>query len=133
MLLNLFIFIATFALVIMTVVIWLQVAALRRGRTIMSNHPTLVSIVLPQAERLYGFVFSWVAWTLHHTYLALLLAGKQILAVSRRVITKVEKRFTKVISTVRGKGALHKRGSASLFLREIGDHQDQFRATLGDK
>lgn len=54
------------------------------------------------------------------------LTGK-FLSLLKFVVIKFEHRFSRVVNSVRGKGSLGKRGSVSVFLREIEDHKNGLR------
>lgn len=54
------------------------------------------------------------------------LTGKS-LSLFKFVVIRLEHRFSKVVNSVRGKGSIGKRGSVSIFLKEIEDHKNGLR------
>lgn len=62
-----------------------------------------------------------------NTYLFLLVISHNAISLIKYLVVKVERRFIKLIDSVRGKGIVHKKGSASLFLREIKEYQDNLK------
>ena len=64
----------------------------------------------------------------HHGYLYFLVMGQKTALIIKYLAHKLEKRFGKVIDSVKGKQELSKQGDASHFLREIKNHQDRIRS-----
>lgn len=56
-------------------------------------------------------------------------ATAKLLSVFKFIVIKLEHRFSKVVNSVRGKGSIGKRGSVSIFLKEIEEHKSGLRFT----
>ncbi len=98
-----------------------RMVALRRGQgTFHSDEPSLHVFIKPtidySAFRLMTFLKFW--W--HRFTLVCLTFIAKAISFVKFVVLRVEKRFGKVINSVRGQGTLNsQRGAASIFLREL--------------
>lgn len=62
-----------------------------------------------------------------------LVFGREIILFFKYIIHRLEKKFSKTIDLVKGKGVHHDKPSNSSFLNELKSHQDQMRGTMGVK
>ena len=98
-----------------------RMLALQRGvGQFHFDEPSLHMFIKPtidySAFRLMAFLKFW--W--HRVTLLLLILGAKVISFIKFVILRVERRFGRVINSVKGKGPINKeRGSASLFLQEL--------------
>lgn len=60
-----------------------------------------------------------------------LVFGREIILFLKYIIHRLEKKFSKTIDLVKGRGIHHDQPSSSFFLNEIKKHQDQMRGTMG--
>ncbi len=60
-----------------------------------------------------------------------LVFGREVILFFKYIIHRLEKKFSKMIDLVKGKGVHHDMPSSSFFLNELKNHQDQMRGTLG--
>ena len=60
-----------------------------------------------------------------------LVFGREVILFLKYIIHRLEKKFSKTIDLVKGKGINHDQPSSSFFLNEIKKHQDQMRGTMG--
>lgn len=60
-----------------------------------------------------------------------LVFGREVILFFKYVINRLEKKFSKTIDLVKGKGSHDDKPSKSFFLNEIKNHQDQMRQTAG--
>ena len=60
-----------------------------------------------------------------------LVFGHEVILFFKYIIHRLEKKFSKTIDLVKGKGVHHDQPSNSFFLNEIKKHQDQMRGTMG--
>lgn len=65
---------------------------------------------------------------LHYAHLSFLVVGQKTALVVKYIAHKLERRFGRVINSVKGKQELSRQGDASHFLREIKEHQDHIRS-----
>jgi hypothetical protein len=96
-----------------------QVFALRRGWVSEHSHQPLGSMIEPKVDRAAFTLATFVRAFAHFLSLKILVTIRTMLLISKYIITKVEKRFANIISTVKGRGVVTKKGSVSLFLKEI--------------
>lgn len=62
-----------------------------------------------------------------------LVFGREVILFFKYIINRLEKKFSKTIDLVKGKGTHHDKPSNSFFLNEIKNHQEQMRGTMGVK
>lgn len=59
-----------------------------------------------------------------------LVFGHEVLLFFKYIINRLEKKFSKTIDLVKGKGVMHGQPSSSMFLNEIKNHQELMRSTV---
>ncbi len=95
----------------------------------------LGAFIQRQLDRLYwGFAFIFRQGT-HYVSLYTLLAIRRGLIIFRYLLVRVERRFGRLIETVKGRQLLEQgNGPVSLFLAQIKDHKEQAvaRFTAGE-
>ena len=96
-----------------------QQKLLRDGVLLIENYPELTSIVQEKINSFYyGFAFFFKRLG-HYIYFYTLLVMRRLVIWSRIVSILAEKRFSRLIDSVHGKGVVDKRGAVSLFLADI--------------
>lgn len=93
----------------------------RTNHNFHTAEPSLHVFVKPTLDYSAFKFITWLKVWLRHTSLQLLMLVAKGLAVVKYLVVKLEQRFAKVIRSVRGQGPTGKRGSVSLFLREVGE------------
>jgi len=106
----------------------LRVVSVRRGTVSVSADGRLFNNIFSVVDVVAFYIVMGLKRGVHHTYLFLLVISHNIISLVKYIVLKVEGRFIKMIDSVRGKGVTHKKGSASLFLREIKKHQDSLKS-----
>jgi hypothetical protein len=61
---------------------------------------------------------------LHYSSLYFLLAIRRLVVISRFLLTRIERKFSRLIDSVHGRGVLLRGGSVSPFLTKIKDHKE---------
>lgn len=92
---------------------------------------SLISVVEPKVDRIAYYIVASVSIAFRQLKILLILTIAKIMTVLKRVIIKLEKRFSKIVNQVKGKGEINQRGSVSLFLQEVKEHRDQIRSEMG--
>jgi hypothetical protein len=64
----------------------------------------------------FGFFFHQLA---HFAAFYLLLALRRLMIIFRYLLFRAEKKFSRLIDIVHGKGVIHKKGAVSVFLTQI--------------
>ncbi len=96
-----------------------QQKLLRDGVLLIENYPELTSIVQEKINSFYyGFAFFFKQLG-HYIYFYALVVMRRLVIWSRVVSILAEKRFSRLIDSVHGKGVVDKRGAVSLFLADI--------------
>lgn len=104
-----------------------RLTAIRGGKITVIEQSTLFS-VLQQKIDWVAIVFVLICRdALKYISLHTLMSLKKGASYLKIASIKVEKRFSRVIDMVHGKGAVSKKGAVSFFLREIKDHNDKVR------
>lgn len=88
---------------------------------------SVYSIIEPQIDTFAFYLVFFFKEIIRHIYLFILLIARKFTSVLKFTSIRLERRFSKIINSVRGRGNLDNRGSASLFLREIKEYQDKIR------
>ena len=86
-----------------------------------THEPSLHVFVKPTLDYSAFKFITWLKAWLRHLSLHLLMLMVKALSLLKYFVVKLEQKFAKVIRSVRGQGPTGKRGSVSLFLREVGD------------
>ncbi len=101
----------------------------RTNETFHSNEPSIHMFVKPTIDY-SAFRLVTGSRKLGHRLMVITLEllGK-LLSLFKFIIIRLEHRFSKIVNSVRGKGSIGKRGSVSLFLKEIEEHKSGLRFT----
>ncbi|MEX0919048.1 MAG: hypothetical protein WDZ85_03770 [Candidatus Paceibacterota bacterium] len=99
---------------------------IRRG-AVFPRQPALWPMIDHWLDVLAFFIVTGSKSLLKQSYLILLIAGEKLIKLFKYLILRVERRFTRVVNQVKGRHDISKRGSASLFLREIKRHQENWQ------
>ena len=67
---------------------------------------------------LFGFFFKQVV---HYAYFYFLIILRRVVIIVRYILVRVERRFSKIIDSISGKGTFHKKGAVSVFLTQISE------------
>lgn len=59
----------------------------------------------------------------HYFYFYALVFVRHLIVMARSLLAFIERRFSRLIDAVRGRGVIHKRGAASLWLLKIKNHK----------
>lgn len=78
-----------------------------------------------QFSHQFSFFFKQLG---HYIYFYWLLVMRKLVVISRIILTLFERKFSHLIESVRGKGVIGKRGSASLFLSSLSGSETSLRA-----
>lgn len=101
------------------VLVWKQEKLLQDGTLVAEDYPELTSIVQEKINSFYyGFALFFKRLG-HYIYFYTLLVMRRLVIWSRIVSIMAEKRFSRLIDSVHGKGVVDKRGAVSLFLADI--------------
>lgn len=93
----------------------------RTNHNFHTSEPSLHVFVKPTLDYSAFKFITWLKAWLRHASLHLLMLAAKGLSLVKYLVVKLEQKFAKVIRSVRGQGPTGKRGSVSLFLREVGD------------
>ncbi len=103
---------------LLAMIAW-QAFALRQGHVEAGSSQSLSAVIQPKIDHA-AFHFSTFAGAVLKRFSILLLSGiRVLLLLSKQLIIKLEKRFANIINAVKGKGPTSKKGSVSVFLREV--------------
>lgn len=112
------------ALLAMGGLIGWQIAGLRSGRIVAFGNGDLRDSLQIRLDRFYFGFLLFFRHLVHHAYFYTLLILRRLTIIGRYLLVRVEKKFSRLIDSVRGKGVIRKRGSVSFFLQQIKDHKD---------
>ncbi len=128
MLINILLLISLSSFALLVGMIAWQMFALRQGRVGYGHGPSLSAMIQPKIDHA-AFHFSTFAGALLKRLSLLVLSGiRFLLVLSKQLISRLEKRFGRIINAVKGKGAVSKKGSVSLFLREVEQYRLEVRS-----
>lgn len=113
------------------VVLLIRVVKIRQGG-VYNIEPGLMAVVEPKINKLAYYVVILSKEIVRYSYILLLLLVERIIKLTKLLVIKIEKRFSKVVNQVKGKGEINKRGSVSLFLKEIKDHKEKIKTELSE-
>jgi len=108
------------------VLLWRTIEIKRGGN--FQVEQGLMTLVEPKVDKLAYYVSASVVIAFKQFKILLILALAKLIGLMRVVIVRLEKRFSKIVNQVKGKGEINQRGSVSLFLRQVKEHQDQIRS-----
>ncbi len=126
---TLFLIAGLIAYLIVIILVLIRLIKIRQGAT-YAIQPSILSIVEPRVDKLAYYLVISSREVFHYGYILGLLLVERIIKLIKYFVLKVEKRFAKIVNQVKGRGEITKKGAASLFLREIKDHQDKIKAEL---
>ena len=102
-------------------IIWSQIVALRQGRV---NPPPASPSVAEQLDwqidRFCSSVLAFLKFLAHQFSFYLLVLLQRLLIVLRLFLLWLEKKFSRWIELIRGRGTLGQKGSVSYFLLALG-------------
>ena len=118
-----------FFVIFAAAVLW-RVIQIRIGGVNTSHVATVREVFEP----LFRQIAAWVVlhgqkWGRSISY-HLLVFGREVILFFKYVIHRLEKKFSKTIDLVKGKGVHHNQPSNSFFLNELKSHQDKMRGTM---
>ena len=103
-----------------TLPLWRQWRIVRRTpEVVTSNESDFVAALERRLDQFYldfAYFFSHLG---HYLYYYTLVLMRHLLGWSRYLIYKIEKRFSRLIDSVRGRGVINHKGSVSLFLAKL--------------
>ena len=113
----------------------LLIAVVATGLTLLSRQLKLVRaeavVVNPATGMSLGDIIQCKIDTVYHDFSFFfhqlthfvvfysLLASRRVVIILRYLLVRVERRFSRLIDAIRGKGVIHKKGVVSLFLTKI--------------
>lgn len=107
-----------------------QLADVRAGRVDCDDHLDLGALFQRKIDEWY-LIFAYV---FHRgarlIYLYFLLGMRQLLLIFRYLLSRVERKFARLIDSVHGRGVVMERGAVSNFLSQIKDHKETAIAKL---
>lgn len=104
--------------------IWRQVLALRRGAAAVPINPTFYVGLISLSDFLVWQISHFFRLGIKSIYVHCLIIGRQLILFIHVLAARVDRRFLKLIHSVRGPGALSKKGSTSFYLTEIKNFRD---------
>ncbi len=113
---------------VLTVLVW-RLMSIRRGGQYRLK-PELWPVIEKKLDELAFYIVVGTKEIIKRAYVALVLAGEKLIKIFKHLIIKVEKRFSKIVNQVKGRNDISSRGSVSLFLKEIKDHQENIKREL---
>src|SRR6056297_2141682 len=124
-------------LLVLGVMLWLAVAIvlgyrwwqLRKGESFKSRLP-LTPVVESWIDFLAFNIVTGARKLFRYIYLSIILLGEELIKLFKKIIIKIEKRFDRIVSQVKGRADISKKGSVSLFLKEIKEHQQNIKKEL---
>lgn len=86
----------------------------------------LGDVLQRKIDSLYARFALFFKRLLHLSYLYSLLALRRLVIIMRFILTRIERKFARLIDSVHGRGVLgsHQAGPASPFLSQIKDHKE---------
>lgn len=121
MILNLLI-ISLISFIALAVMVSFRVLQIRGGKT-YSITPTLYSIAEPKIEKALAGLMGIAQKIGHFISIHSLTFARNLLSLVKYVIIRIEKKFSRVINSVRGKEELRKNGEASDYFKQIRNEQ----------
>lgn len=107
----------------MAVMIGTRLVAIRGGRISVMEQPALFSVIQRKIDWMAVFLVLLVREGARYLTIHALLGIKKLGSYLKVAGILIEKRFSKVIDLVHGKGAISKKGAVSFFLREIAENR----------
>lgn len=126
---TILIWISVSSFIVMGTMVGLRLASIRGGRITVFEQPTLYSVMQEKIDWLAVIFVLVCREGLKLISLYILFALKKTASYFKVASIKFEKRFSRVIDMVHGKGSISKKGAVSFFLREIKDHNDKVKAS----
>jgi hypothetical protein len=125
---TILIWISVLSFFVISTMIGTRLLAIRGGKIAVLEQPTLFSFLQEKIDWMAVLFVLIFREGLKFVSLHTLLSIKKGVSHLKVASIKVEKRFSRVIDLVHGKGAVSKKGAVSFFLREIKDHNDKVKA-----
>lgn len=91
----------------------------RGGESGARDYPVLLDILQGKVDLFYRGFSSFFKQLGHYLYFYSLLVLRRLVIWFRIILTLIERRFSHLIESVRGKGVVGKRGAVSIFLADI--------------
>jgi len=101
----------------------------RTSETFHADEPSIHMFVKPTIDYSAFRLVTGLKQASHWLAISGLELTGKLLTVFKFIVIKLEHRFSKVVNSVRGKGSIGKRGSVSIFLKEIEEHKNSLRFT----
>ncbi|MBI2100092.1 MAG: hypothetical protein HYT48_01995 [Candidatus Vogelbacteria bacterium] len=84
-----------------------------------ASEPDFATVLQRRLDKFYVDFANFFSHLGHYLYFYSLVIVRHLLIWSRFLLHKVEKKFSRLIDSVRGKGVLNHKGSVSIFLAQI--------------
>jgi hypothetical protein len=100
-------------------IIGFQSGRIASGHVVLDSYPDLGVVInrkIDHAHRAFAHFFKHLG---HNLSILCLLVLRRITRISKLLTIIAERKFSRLIETIRGKGVVGKRGSASLFLTSL--------------
>ncbi len=108
-----------------------QISYLRRSEIVDRPAVSLTQLAQARIDRWYFAFAFFFRQARHYSYLYTLIAIRRGLLIFRYLLTRVERRFARLIDSVRGRQLLHSGAPVSLFLAQIKDHKESVVTKAG--
>lgn len=122
---TILIWISALSFVAMISMVSLRVVAIRNGKVTELDQPSIHSVVQPKVDFTAFFFVVLCRDIFKYLSLHFLLFIHRTLSLLKLYTIKVEKRFSRIIDAVHGKGVEGKRGSVSIFLHDLQVHKEK--------
>ena len=121
MILIIFISLTILLLLSMAVLGYWQWRQLKQGKIVLVSQAEIAlgDLLQKKIDQWYhGFSFFFKQLG-HFSYFYFLLALRRLVIITRFLLVKIERKFSRWIDSVRGRGVIHQKGTVSLFLTQI--------------
>lgn len=124
---TILIWVSAIAFVAMVTMVGIRIAEIRLGKVVEIKHPSLHSIIQPKIDFI-AYLFVVICRDISKfVSLHVLVTVHRAMSFLKVALIKSEKKFSRVIDAVHGRGPEGKRESASFFLVEIQRHAEQLK------
>ncbi|MEI6494538.1 MAG: hypothetical protein WCO03_00565 [bacterium] len=108
----------------------LRLSSLRRGGVIAYGGPSVFSIIQEQIDQAAYLLVVNVVKGMKFAYAESIIFLHKVITEIKHAIVAVEKKFAGLAESAHDRRGSGKRGSVSLFLKEIEDHQERVHARM---
>ncbi|MEK7477963.1 MAG: hypothetical protein AAB645_01175 [Patescibacteria group bacterium] len=124
------IWIAAISFIALTIMVMIRIAALRNGQAIIVEQSDLHLVVQTKIDDLAVLFVLICREMSKFLSLYVLVFLQRLVSLLKVEIIRVEKKFSRIIDAIKGKGETSKKGAVSFFLREIQDHKDRVKVKI---